>query len=113
VPAAQFSSQFSASARQVRSSAVAARSSLVSFEDSASAAWFSSLPVFVFAAEGPLRSGLASHSSCLYHQPGACECRSSDVLLPPGKSGSCAGLFCTECLHVIAGVVFELLDQKV
>jgi hypothetical protein len=72
VLAAQFSSQFSASARQVRSSAVAARSSLVSFEDSASAPWFSSLPVFVFAAEGPLRSGLASHSSCLYHQPGAC-----------------------------------------
>jgi hypothetical protein len=35
-----------------------------------------------------------------------------DVLLPPGKSGSCAGLFCTECLHVIAGVVLELLDQK-
>jgi hypothetical protein len=57
-PAGQFSSQFSASARQVWSSPVAARSSLVSFKDSASAAWFFSLLVFLFAAEGPLRSGL-------------------------------------------------------
>jgi hypothetical protein len=38
------------------------------------------------------------------------ECRSSYVFLPPAKSGSYAGLFCAECLQMIAGVVFELLD---
>jgi hypothetical protein len=40
------------------------------------------------------------------------ECHSSDVFLPPAKSGSCAGLFCVESLQVIADVVLELSDQK-
>jgi hypothetical protein len=56
-----------------------------------------------------LRISVPELGSCCLSLP---ECGSSDVLLPPAKFGSCASLFCVECLQVIAGFVLESPDQK-